>query len=101
MLDMSAKPFTTLEAAAASMACACVESHIAACVVFSASGLAADRVAKFRPQAPLIVITESDSVAGRLQLLFGAHVYVCDLTSYAWLECIQMAIEGISPKVEL
>lgn len=99
MLDMSAKPFTTLEAAAASMARTCVESHIAACVVFSASGLAAERVAKFRPQAPLVVITESNLVAGKLELLFGAHIFMCDLTSYGWLECIQMAIEALSGRI--
>lgn len=71
--DMSAKPFNSLEAAAASTAKACVDSAVSICIVISFKGIAADFVAKYRPAVLQIAVTNSKLVAGQSVLNFGVR----------------------------
>ncbi|MGC6517435.1 MAG: pyruvate kinase [Candidatus Puniceispirillaceae bacterium] len=54
----------------------------AALVVFSATGNTAVRVARERPQLPLIVMTPDENVQRRLSMLWGARCYMQDETDY-------------------
>ena len=54
----------------------------AALVVFTATGNTAVRVARERPQLPLIVLTPERQVQRRLSMLWGARTYLQEETDY-------------------
>ena len=60
---------------ASGQACASIAKTvaIAGVVVFTGSGSTARRVARERPDAPMLVLTPSSRIARRLALLWGAH----------------------------
>lgn len=70
---MSAKPYNTLEAAAAGVARACVDGAVSACVVITSTGLAAELVAKYRPPVPILVGTEPGKYMFRHVLQYGMY----------------------------
>ncbi len=49
---------------------------VAAIVTPSASGHTARMVSKYRPQAPIIAVTKSESISRKLSLLWGVFAYV-------------------------
>lgn len=65
----------TTTADALSHACATIAGNlpIAGIIVFTGSGSTARRVARERPDAPMLVLTPSAKIARRMALLWGAH----------------------------
>lgn len=70
--DFSCKPFTTLEAAAASLARTAADTDVAAVLTCTENGNAAEVVIKFRPRVPHIVLTSKAHMAAAFGLYFGA-----------------------------
>ena len=64
---------TTADALAQACASIAKTVAIAGVVVFTGSGSTARRVARERPDAPMLVLTPSSRIARRLALLWGAH----------------------------
>jgi pyruvate kinase len=53
----------------------------AAIVAFTESGSTAQRVAKYRPMAPILAITNIASVCGKMQLLWGVQAFQMGVSS--------------------
>lgn len=68
--DIEPTPAHSLSAAAAQVA---NEIGAAAIVAFTSSGATAFRIARKRPEVPVISLTPNGNVARRLSLLWGAH----------------------------
>lgn len=74
---------TTAHAVAAAAADVANQVDAAAIIAFTASGTTALRVARKRPQVPIVSLSPDPSVARRLTLLWGTHSVVAkDVDSY-------------------
>jgi pyruvate kinase len=73
----------------------------AAIVAFTASGSTARRVAKYRPQAPILALTPNEAVRKRLALLWGVHpiqvaepLAVEDMFAEGGRQAVETAVAG-------
>ena len=79
-------------------ACSIAEQLGAAAILaFTTSGSTAQRVAKYRPQAPILAITPSEVVSRRLALLWGVYPY--HVIEYTYVE--QAFDEGVKLALQL
>jgi pyruvate kinase len=74
--DFSAKPFTSCQAPAYSLARMAFDATISAVVTFTMDGEPAQIVSKFRPPVPHIVATANKSLASMANLCFGIFAVV-------------------------
>ena len=104
--DFSAKPASTLEAIASTAAKNCVDMGLGLILVFSGNGSAASAVAKYRPRAPVLVVSSSLATVKHCQAVFGLRTYYLpDLpeehgstTEGITLKAIQHAVDiGLCP----
>ena len=58
--------------------------EVAGIIAHTSSGSTAQRVAKYRPRAPILAVTPEDSVRRKLALYWG--IYSCKISEYARLE---------------
>ncbi|MFC1871832.1 pyruvate kinase alpha/beta domain-containing protein, partial [Chloroflexota bacterium] len=63
------------EIAAINMAAGAAYTGVRAIVAFTQSGSTARRVSKYRPRVPVLAITPSDTVSGRLLLHWGVYPF--------------------------
>lgn len=61
------KPIRVVESVASSAVEAAIDINAKAIIVFTETGYSARKVAKYRPQAPILVVTSSETVAHQME----------------------------------
>ena len=76
--------------------------HVAAIVTYTSSGYSALRMARERPQAPILGMTPRLATARRLALVWGVHAVLChevvDVPEMSDLACQAALKEGFAER---
>jgi pyruvate kinase len=76
-----------------------------AIIAYTTSGSTAQRVAKYRPETPILAITTSDSISRKLSLYWGVYALrtgTCASIEEVFLQGTQLAVEsGLAVKGDL
>eukprot|EP00854_Cymbomonas_tetramitiformis_P018551 gene18552-22148_t len=74
----SPKPFSPIENLGHAIACSVMDTKAKLIICYSASGIAARYISKFRPRAAILVVTSDGSVARQTNTSFAQYPCLCD-----------------------
>ena len=89
--DFSQQPPSSMESFASSAATACVESKAAAVVIITQTGAMARAVSKYRPPAPILVVTVDETVARQTSASYGQ--IPCLVSDFSSLEAVMGTVK--------
>ncbi|KAJ1479375.1 pyruvate kinase, partial [Baffinella frigidus] len=76
--DFTPKPFSTDEAVASCAVKSCIDANAQVILVFTATGNEARLVSKYRPNAPILVLTPNEAVLRCASAFFGQYTMLLE-----------------------